>query len=207
MLDDAVIKKVLAEALSRGGDLAEIFVEDRRSTSLKLEDSRIEDVNSGRDQGAGVRILSGERASYAYTNLLTTNALMDAARAARAGLSGSPTEVADLRRVRAPVEHPVEIPPSDIGAQEKASSLQAADDAARSEGGEVRQVVATYLDLRQRVLIASSDGRRAEDDRTRVRLGVRVVAARDSEIATGFDGPGHSGGYELLHRQDPADVG
>ncbi|MDQ3940460.1 MAG: TldD/PmbA family protein, partial [Actinomycetota bacterium] len=87
MLDESVIKEVLAEALSRGGDLAEIFVEDRRSSTFRLEDSRVEDVSSGRDAGAGMRVLSGDRASYAYTNVLTRAALLDAAQAARAGLT------------------------------------------------------------------------------------------------------------------------
>ncbi|MGH2730712.1 MAG: PmbA/TldA family metallopeptidase, partial [Actinomycetota bacterium] len=190
MLDDAVIKNVLTAALARGGDLAELFIEDRSSTALRLEDSRVEDVSSGRDVGAGIRILAGERASYAYTNVVGEPALLDAAEAARAGLSGSRGAVADLRRVEPSVRHPVDVVPEDVGAGDKADALRSADDAARSAGAEVVQVVASYQDVRQRVLIASSDGRRAEDDRTRVRFSVQVVASRDGIIATGFEAPG-----------------
>jgi TldD protein len=60
VLDDHVIKRVLQEALGKGGDLAELFVEDRRSTSLRLDDSRLEDVTSGVDVGAGIRIVFGD---------------------------------------------------------------------------------------------------------------------------------------------------
>jgi TldD protein len=95
VLDDRVITRVLAEALGRGGDLAEIFVEDRTSQGLKLEDRRVEDVVSGRDVGAGVRIIAGDRSTYAFTNLLTREALLDAARAARAILRHAPPEFAD----------------------------------------------------------------------------------------------------------------
>src|SRR5687768_6730217 len=51
VLDESVIKSVLAEALAKGGEMAEIFVEDRRSSALRLEDSKVEDVASGRDAG------------------------------------------------------------------------------------------------------------------------------------------------------------
>lgn len=201
------MKKVLAEALGRGGELAEVFVEERASSSLRLDDGRVEDVVSGRDRGAGVRVLAGERAAYAYTNLLTAEALLDAARAARAGLTGeAASAVATFRRVEPSLQHSVRLRPEEVGAADKVAALLAADDAARSTSGEVRQVSASYSQLRQKILIASSDGRLGEDDRTRVRFSVQVVAARDGRITTGFEAPGHSGGYELLEARPPAEV-
>jgi TldD protein len=208
MLEEEVIRRVLAEALGHGGELAELFVEGRSSTSVRLDDSKVENVSSGRESGAGVRVIAGERASYAYTNVLSSEALLGAARAARAGLQGEAGTVArDLRRVDNPTSHPVARAPEDVGAAEKAAALVAADDAARSVEGGVRQVSATYLDVRQRILVATSDGTRAADDRTRVRFAVNVVAARDGEIATGFEAPGHSGGFELLDRAHPSELG
>ncbi|MDQ4125825.1 MAG: TldD/PmbA family protein, partial [Actinomycetota bacterium] len=207
MLAEGTIKRVLAEALAAGGDLAELFVEDRSSTGLRLEDRRVEDVASGRDAGAGVRVVAGERSSYAYTNLLTEEGLVETARAARAGLSGDAASVADLTRTNPPVEHPVRTPPAEVAAADKVEALRAADDAARSAGGEVRQVVASYADVRQKVLIADSDGRLVEDDRTRVRFVCQVVAARDGQISTGFRAPGHSGGFELFDAFPAAEVG
>src|SRR5918999_1507275 len=207
MLDEHVIKRVLSEALAKGGDLAELLVEDRRSTALRLDDSRLEDVSSGVDVGAGIRIISGDRSSYAFTNLLTTEALVDAARAARAGVSeASPGKVSDLRTVEGPTEHSVRIAPESVPMGDKAAALHSADDAARSVGAAVRQVTCSYGDVHQRVLIVASDGRRAEDDRTRTRFVVQVVAARDGEIATGYEAPGHSGGYELLDARPPDQI-
>jgi TldD protein len=207
MLDDSTVTRVLAEALGRGGNLAEIFVEDRISTSLRMEESRVEDVASGKDMGAGIRVVAGDSSSYAYTNLLTTEALLEAARAARAALrEGTPVAPADLRVVKPSVTHAVKRPPDSVGAGEKVQALKIADQAARAAGGAVRQVVVSYADVRQRVLIASSDGLRSEDDRTRVRFVVQVVANSDGRIATGFEGPGHSGGYELLDRRSPEEI-
>lgn len=207
MLDEGVVKKALAEAVAHGGDWSEIFVEDRSSSTLRLEEQRIEDVASGKESGAGIRVVAGERASYAYTNLLSESALLDTARAARAGLDAAAGRVVDLRRTEGQPRHPVRVPPDEVDAADKVAALRAADDAARESGDEVRQVVASLSDIRQQVLIASSDGHWAEDDRTRVRLVVQVVAAKEDRIATGFDGPGHSGGFELLDVFPAARVG
>ncbi len=208
MLDEAVISKVLAEALGRGGDFAEIFAEERRSTALRLDDSRVEDVTSGFDRGAGIRIVRGDLQAYAYTNLLTAESLVEAARSARAGLTGNgAVATIDLRRTEPGVRHPVRLNPAQVGAESKAVALVEADQAARAQGDAVAQVTASYADVHQRVLIASSDGTLVEDERTRVRFSVQVVAARDGRIATGFKAPGHSGGYELLEAQPPAKIG
>jgi TldD protein len=206
MLDEATISKVLVEALANGGDSAELYVEDRRSSGLRLEDSRVEDVTSGRDGGAGVRVISGERAGYAYTNLITSEALLDTARAARAGLTGLHVRPLDLTATKATPTGTVRRPPEEVGAAEKAAALLAADGEARAVAAEVRQVIASYSDVRQRVLIASSDGRIAGDDRTRIRFATQVVAGRGERIATGFEAPGSSGGFELLEGHPPREV-
>jgi TldD protein len=148
-------------------------------------------------------VIAGERSSYAHTNLLTDDALLEAARAARAGLTEGPTPMKNLRKVQPGVSHPVKTPPDQIDTATKAQALVAADEAARAEGANVVQVVASYAEVEQRVLIAASDGRMATDDRARLRFAVQVVAARDGEIATGFEAPGHSGGYELLENRPP----
>ena len=208
MLDQTVISKVLAHAVERGADHAELFVEDRDSTGLRLEDRRVEDVASGRDGGAGVRVISGDKVAYAYTNLLTEASLLEAAEAARAGLSTSGSgQTQDLRQASPAVSHPVSKSPLEVDMAEKVSSLQAADDSARSAGAEVRQVTVSYTDVRQRVLIANTDGLLVQDERTRVRFAVQVVAARGDRIATGFEAPGHSGGFELLDERPPAQLG
>ena len=207
MLDEGLIKDVLAAALATGGELSEIFVEERASNALRLDDQRIEDVASGAEAGAGIRVLAGEKTSYAYTNVFTRAALLEAAAAAAAGIqgSGSASEI-DLRRREPAIEHPVRIPPGDVELADKVEVLWSADEAARSAGGAVRQVSVSYMDISQNVLVANSEGLLASDDRTRLRFAVQVVAARDGEIATGFEAPGHSGGYELLEDHPAAEL-
>ena len=74
--DVALLQATIARALRRGGDFAEVFVEDRDSLGLRLEDGRIEATSGGREIGAAVRLLSGEHTYYAYSDVLDEACLL-----------------------------------------------------------------------------------------------------------------------------------
>ncbi|HYT79841.1 MAG TPA: TldD/PmbA family protein [Actinomycetota bacterium] len=208
MLDPELVSQVLAEALSSGGRFAELFAEIRSSTSIRLDDGKIEEVVSGRDRGAGVRVFHGDAQAYAFSNRLEPNALLEAARVAAGAVreSGRGVRVVDLRRGE-PYRHVVEEPVHTVSVDRKVGWLREADDAARSLDPSVRQVMGSYADSRQQVLVATSEGLWAEEERPRVRLVIQVVASRDGVMQTGHEGPGGLTGAELLRRFPPAQTG
>jgi TldD protein len=208
VLDPDLVRRVLSEALSSGGRFAEVFAEVRTSTSIRLDDSRIEEVVTGHDRGAGVRVFHGEAQAYAFSNRLDPEAILRAARVAADAVTrgGSGAVVADLRRA-GPIQHEVEEPVGAVPVDRKVAWLREADDAARSVDPTVRQVMGFYADGRQQVLVATSEGLWVEEDRPRVRLFVQVVAARDGVMQTGHEGPGGLTGAELLRRFPPAQTG
>ena len=81
-------RRCWATALRRGGDFAEVFAEDRRASSAALDDGKVEELSSGRDRGAGVRVVVGETTGYAHTADLTEAGLLAAAEAAAAAARG-----------------------------------------------------------------------------------------------------------------------
>ena len=199
--DRGLLEATLARALRHGGDFAEVYVEDRDGMNLRLEDGRIEQTSGGREAGAAVRLLSGERTYYAYSDALDEAGLSAAAdavaAAGRAGAGGA--AVVHLGAVRRlPDAHPVAVPPDGVAIARKAELVRAGDEAARSAGAEVAQVIAGYGDVRQKVLIANSLGDLVFDDRTRLRFSVQVVARRGDVIQTGHETVGGSAGFELL---------
>jgi len=208
VLDPELVSQVLAEALSSGGRFAELFAEIRSSTSIRLDDGKIEEVVSGRDRGAGVRVFHGDAQAYAFSNRLEPNALLEAARVAAGAVreSGRGVRVVDLRRGE-PYRHVVEEPVHTVSVDRKVGWLREADDAARSLDPSVRQVMGSYADSRQEVLVATSEGLWAEEERPRVRLVIQVVASRDGVMQTGHEGPGGLTGAELLRRFPPAQTG
>jgi TldD protein len=212
MLDESDVRAALDAALSTGGDWAEVYADRRDSTSIRIEDRRVEELTSGRDQGAGIRVVRGSQAAYAYTNVLSRASLVEAARAAAAGIqggsgSGGGPVVADLTRAVPVVTHAIGRSPRDAEKAEKVAIARRAEEAAWAQGGEVRQVLASYADVVQRVFIANSLGHLSDETRTRTRLACQVVAVRDGLVQTGFEGPGASRGLELFDTSPPEEVG
>jgi TldD protein len=206
MLERELVEEVLRAARARGGAFAELFVEERTSITIRLDDGKIEELTTGLDRGAGVRVGRGTSFGYAFSNRLDRAALLEAAAAAAASLDGSPGEVLDLRELLPEVVHAAERPASGVPAADKVAWLREVDDAARSYSPEVRQVVATYGDSVQRSLVASSDGRWVEEVRPRIRLVAQVVAGREGVIQTGFHGPAGLAGVEFIERHPPAET-
>lgn len=200
LLDEAVLRSTLAEALRRGGDFAEVFVEDRRTSSARLDDGRIENVVSGRDRGAGIRVVVGDATGFAHTADLThaglRRAAETAAAAARAG--GGAMTPAPLAERRVPAPYDVVVAPQDVPRDRKVELLRRADEAARDAGGAVNQVTAAYADSRRSIQVANSDGLLVGDDVTRTVFSVQAVASGDTGMQTGLESAAATVGFELF---------
>jgi TldD protein len=204
VLDSSTIQRVLGSALRTGGDFAEIFVEDRRSSSARLDDGRVEELSSGRDRGAGIRVVVGETTGFAHTADLSETGLRAAAEAAAAaarGATGDDRTVA-LSRVEAPRPNEIAVLPEDIEKAAKVALLTRADEAARSEGSSIKQVTARVADSRRRILVANSDGMLAEDDQVKTLFAVQCVAIGDTGMQTGYESIGRTIGWELFDQVD-----
>jgi len=208
VIDPQIVQTTLGRALATGARFAEVFVEDRSSTSIRLDDGRIEEVLSGGDRGAGVRVFHGPAQAYAYTNRLDRSSLEEAASAAASAVrdGGELVEPVDLR---SPAAGPLPPPgaSADVARARKVAWLREADEAARSVDGSVRQVMVVYGESVQRVVIANSLGEWIEEVRPRIRLFAQVVAARGDVVQTGFEGPGALAGPEFMQRRPPAETG
>ena len=204
MIDHDVLERVLATAVRSGGEFAEVYAEDKRVTSAGLDDGKVEQVNSGRDRGAGIRVVKGDTTGFAHTADLSERGLREAAEAAAAAASqggGGTRTIALTRRSVAPVNSVVVFPDT-ISKADKVALLQRADAAARGEGAAIVQVSASYGDSRKRILVANSDGLLAEDEQVRTNFRVSTVASGDTGMQTGYDSIGHTMGFEVFDRYD-----
>jgi len=209
MIDHDVVHATLAHALRNGGDFAEVFVEDRRSSSGRFDDGRVEELVSGRDRGAGLRVVRGDTTGFAHTADLTPEGLQraaDAAAAAAAGRGGTVT-VADVSGRDEHALASTVVPPEQVEKRSKVELLARADAAARAAGNAITSVTASYADARRRILVANSDGLFATDDVVRTRIVVQCVATGDTGMQTGHEAPGRTMGFELFDEIDPEKVG
>jgi TldD protein len=204
LIDQAVAERVLGRALANGGRFAEVFAERRQGQTLAIDERRIESVQAGAEEGAGVRVVDGNTTYFAHVDGLDPAELERAAEEAAGALRADRAEPRPLQaREAAPL--PIERRPEDVPAERKAELLRELDERARGKGGEIAQVNASYAEARREVAIANSDGLFSGDDRTRVRIGVQTVAKRDGTVETGAETLGAHRGFELLE-DDPGQI-
>src|SRR3954451_7960347 len=198
LIEAELAGRVIERALHKGGDFAEVFCEERAGLGLAVDESRVERVQRGAERGAGVRVVRGETTCYAHVDGLGEADLERAADAVAAAARGERAEPQALSAVEPARPQDIETPPGDVPAERKADLLRGCDATARSVGQAVAQVQASYAEGRRLVTIANSTGRFATDERTRVRLGVQVVARRNGTVETGFETLGAHRGFELV---------
>ena len=204
VIDADVLERVLAGAVRTGAEFAEVYAEDKSSTSAGLDDGRIEQVTSGRDRGAGIRVISGDTTGFAHTADLSEAGLSAAASAAAAAASQGGGGVRTVSLTRAPLHRPnnIEQQPSGVAKARKVELLQRMNEAARTYGPEIVQVSAGYGDSSKRTLVANTDGVLADDEIIRTLLRISAVADGDGGMQTGYQSMGHTVGFEIFDTVD-----
>ena len=206
MLSKSVASEVLAKCLVTGGDFAEIFEEDSINNSISLVDGKVDDAIGGRSYGIGIRIFKGLNSVYAYTNNNSLESLLDTAYRAALALGevkGDSISTIILNEKKIATIHPIIYYPKDVTYDKKIAVLKSAYGGAKNFSDDISQVIASYADKEQNILIANTEGLYVQDTRIRTRLGVSAIASKGSENQTGFEGPGRHMGIEMFDNVDP----
>jgi TldD protein len=208
MFDEALLSELIARALQRGGEFADLFCERRRTLSYRLQDGRIHDASYGVTLGVGIRVVVGESAGYAHSDDLSHDALMQAADSASLIARTAPAGHAGTAELRA--AHAAKFYDGDsleaIDPERYVALLERADATARRYDPKVVAVNAQLSDEMQEVWIATSEGRLVYDRRPLVTLGIQVVASDKKERGSGFVGDGGRTSITFFDRETPEDL-
>src|SRR5439155_2606402 len=149
----------LAEALSQGGDYADLYFEYLVTSSIGIDESMVKSAAQGVSMGVGVRVISGERTGYAYSDDLSPEKIRKAANVA-AHIAAAPAKVEkfDLNEGKKHNLYPVLVAPTETAFAERVELVKRADRAARAYDPRIFQVQAMYADNLRQVLVATSDG-------------------------------------------------
>jgi TldD protein len=191
-ISERLMERCLGEALSAGGDYADLYFESVTSTSLGIDESLVKSASQGISVGCGIRVLSGERTGYAYTDDLSSDRLLRAARTAALIASGPAKELMSGFRQpeSSPSLYPIAGATSDAEIAAKLKLIERADKAARAYDPRITQVRAGFNDELRRILIAASDGTFASDTQPLARLNIFVLAKDAASTARGTSGGG-----------------
>ena len=138
------LERYLAAALAAGGEYADLYFEYLSSTSLMVDESMVKSASQGISAGCGIRVVSGERTGYAYTDDLAPARILHAARTAALIASGPAKEpVVGFHEKQARSLYPVTLPSVDAEITAKVELLMRADSAARSYDSRIKEVRAS----------------------------------------------------------------
>src|SRR6266403_1018722 len=185
------LEHYLSEALSAGGEYADLYFEYLATSSIGMDEGIVKSATQGVSLGVGVRVIAGERTGYAYSDDLSLEKIMKAARVA-ACIARGPATIVKTGFEEAPRHnlYPMITAPSEMGLHERVDLVKRADAAARAYDSRVFQVQAMYADSLRQVLVATSEGRLSHDRQPMARMSVSALA-REGD---GAPQHGHSGG-------------
>ncbi len=181
-----------------GADYGEIYFEESRWSTARLEDGAVRDIGSSAEKGLSLRLLKrdGQRIETLFGSAQDTSA--EAAARLRERLSpGAPGRGPQFDAPRRSLST-ARLDPAEIPLERKLALLRAVDRAARELSPLVRQVTATYSERRKDTRVLNSEGADRGQNRVSVNLSVSVVAGRDGMLQTGFETIGAQRGYELF---------
>ena len=158
-MDKATLGKVIAKALEKGGDFAEVYLENRISREIVMEESKFKSGLYGISQGAGVRVISGNKTGYAYTDEITYEKLMRAAEVAsyvaKNGNKFTPVNItAAVRKSFVTVQKPL----GEVADERRIEIIKRADQAAKGYDPRIRMAIINYNDEIRGRVIANSEG-------------------------------------------------
>ncbi len=167
----------LSEALSAGGDYADLYFEYLATTSLGMDEGILKSASEGVTLGVGIRVLAGERTGYAYSDDLSPEKIRKAARVAACIARGPATiTTTGFKEANKHDLYPMLATPNESALAERVELVRRADAAARAYDSRVFQVMASYADSLRQVLVASSDGRLSTDRQPMARINVTALA-------------------------------
>jgi TldD protein len=206
-LDEAKLANALRVIGEHRIDDADLYFQTTRSEGWSLEEGIVKSGSFGIDQGVGVRAVAGEKTAFAYSDDISEEALLDAARTVRtiaaAGQSKrvkmpsvpSPDKVAHSRTLYGPLD-----PIGTLDSTQKVALLERIEKMARAKDSRVVQVMAGLAAEHDVVMVARADGTLAADVRPLVRLSVTVIAESNGRREVGSGGGG--GRFGLGYFQD-----
>ncbi|WP_442965322.1 metalloprotease TldD [Pseudomonas sp. CGJS7] len=204
-LDAGGLERSFGALLGPGIDFGDLYFQHSRRESWSVEDGIVKDGSHSIEQGIGVRAISGEKTGFAYSDEINSDALLGAAKSARAiAREGSAQQTRQLVRGGGRSLYPSDDPIDSIANETKVEALRKLDKLLRAADPRVKQVMVSLSGGIDTVLVARSDGVLAADVRPLVRLNVQVIVEQNGRRESGYSGGGGRYSYaELLGGDKP----
>jgi TldD protein len=202
-LTRSTLETALDAIYQHDNDFADLYFQSSQHETWVLEDGIIKEGSYNIERGVGVRAVSGEKTGFAYSDEISPEALMKAAKASRSiSKSGGKHKVASLKQSTPASRYHDKNPLLGMQEQEKIALLRAANEYIRKQESALSQVVISISGVYEEILIAATDGTFCTDIRPLIRFNCSVLMEKDGRRERGSSGAGGRYAYDYFVSDD-----
>lgn len=206
-LDPETLNRIIRHALSKGGEFAEIYIENRVSRSILMEESKFRNGVYGVSRGAGVRVISGDKTGYAYTDEISEEKLLRAAEVASFVAKGSkavaPVDVSEDTRDSFIT---VKVPLRELNDEKRLDIMRRANQAAMDYDPKIKMAIVDYYDEIRGRTIANSEGLLIKDELPQIFFLVQAMGVGNGTRHMSRYRMGRHSGFEAFEEETPEDI-
>lgn len=181
-ITDTLCQKVLAEALSKGGDFADLYFEHNIRNWVMLEDGKVNRAYSDVALGIGIRTVKGDQVGYGFTQELAEKPMLAAASIAATIADAKPKKPAsEFVHMKLKNYYPLKKLLTSVPLESKLPLVQSVNDKCFSLSPLVVKVNVRFHDEQKRIMVVTSEGTKAEDLLPRTYLSASVVAEKNGK--------------------------
>jgi TldD protein len=198
-VNQELLHKVISAAMEKGADYADLFFEHTLDNYSALEDGKVNSAYSNIAYGVGIRVIKGEQTGYAYSENVSPDAMLKAARTA-ANIADGSSSVSPVRvnEYLAPNFYPVKQSWENTVIKDKIPYIQRMNDNIFAADKRVTKVNAVLGDSTSYILFFNSEGRLVWDYRPMVMMYGMCIMEQNGQIENFFVGRSNRMGSEFL---------
>ena len=205
--DPDLLKKTIVHALKKGGEFADVYVENRISRNIRMEESKFKSGVFGITRGAGVRVISGNKTGFAYTDELTEEKLMRAAEVASYIARGTKkVQPVNVNRAKRKSFITVKIPLNEVADSKRLEVIKRANRAALDYDPRIKMVYISYYDEVRGRTIVNSEGLLLEDELPLLFFIVQTMGVEKNTRHMGRERLSQHSGFEMFEKVTPEEV-
>lgn len=193
------LKKVITVALEKGGDFADLYFEHTLANNISLRDGQVNRVSSDIDYGVGIRVLKGDQTGYAYTETITIESMMKAAKTAATIAEGTQHHCSvPITEKTFKNHHPIVIDWNSVTVTQKAEAVQQLNDRIFELDSRVSKVMVALSDSNTVILYFNSEGLLCKDIRPMMSLSATCVMEHNGVLESGTSSRSYRKGFEYV---------
>ncbi len=191
-LSEHALEETIGGAIARRADYADLYFEFSTTEAFSLEDGIVKKAFKNVSQGAGVRVVAGDKTGYAHTDDVTVDTLHLAARTAQAiADEGGTARSVSIRPSRPSRDlYTLAKPPLEVELDRKIALLNEIDITGRRMDQRIKNVLASLAVEQKIILVVNSAGVFVGDVQPLVRLSVTCIAEEGGKREQGTYGGG-----------------